>query len=579
MPACLTMTSNPPSQFQIKRKPVGQPPGGRSYHVENERPPLPRSSNTIPNLSDSTSGAQLSPPEPQRAETDQPPTQKSQTPAKDAIHKAYGETRHFLGGLIARPSESNRHFTILRHSHGVVFYHGSTTTVAISIFSDAPLPPDRSLWLQSRGYSGKTGMKAKAFFRLHDDWLNVTPAMGVSADQVSPVDERTWQRDINKFRKKASGRVRDTHQLRETAIARIPLEAGDGYFSILLCKGEKKKLLCTSPVFRVLSTSMDPSSIRGASLSTLPLELGAMVMGLYAQTMAEGAIAPAAAVMQEKISPIQPSWAAQTAAQTAFEASGAGDRIAGVLETSDDQGVYSGHGDSFSVDQGPVEPYPMDFKARGEVPTEGVSAMDGVPKLALRRIPDWVLERFDGYYFCWARYEQKVEKKTTMGAWQPVILNVRHFDPADSSRVNISQAMKRVSSLRFLDEVELPSQMKLAVRVMGFLRPPPPSLGGNQSTEARETAAEAAMLADACDASFVQNILDHPAWAPDVPSAKELQRANTGLKERTQTGLSNAAAGGQKFAEQVPLHWIGVRSPLAEMRDQRVTVNGFYIVR
>ncbi|RMJ27602.1 hypothetical protein PHISP_01522 [Aspergillus sp. HF37] len=578
------MAADHSSQFQIKRKPVSGPsrtpsppppyPGGQD---EDQKPPLPPkgASSTAPDASESGPGAAPDETGPQEDSTDAGSSQKPEAPAKAAFQKAYGETRHFLGGLITHPTVSNKHFTILRHSHGVVYYRGSTTSVVISIFSDAPLPADRTLWLQSRGFSGKTGMKAKAFLHLHSDWLNVTPAMAVGVDQVDPPDERAWQRDIGKFRKRAKGRVRDTHHLRETAIVRIPVEAGDGYFSVILCRGEKKKSLCSSPVFRVLSTSMDPSSIRGASISTLPLELGAMAMSLYAQAMAEGAIEP----VVSKVARSQPSWLTQTAAESALEAGKKGGRAAGSLENADGERPYYEHGDSFSVENGPSEPYPMDFKARGMIPTEGISAEDEDPKFALKNVPDWVVERFDGYYFGWARYEQKEEKKTTMGPWQPVILNVKHFDPAESARVNMSQAMKRIAFLRFVGEVQLPSQSKVEARIMGFLRPPPPAMTTNQNPEARQTAAEAAYIADACDASFTQSVLDHPAWAPDVPSAKELQRTNTGKKERTKTGLSNTAAGGKKFAEKVPLHWVGVRSPMAEMKDKRVTVNGFYIAR
>lgn len=562
------MASEPNAQFRIKRKPVSSPPPYQDYQEENRRPPLPPtvSSNTIPDVSGSSPGAA----------TGIPAAQKSQAPAKAAIHKAYSETRYFLGGLITHPAESNRHFTMLRHSHGVVFYRGSTTTVAISIFSDTPLPPDRTLWLQSRGFSGKTGMKAKAFLRLYHDWLNVTPTMAVTADQVNPVDERAWQRDIHKFYKHATGRVRDSHHLRETAIVRVPVEAGDGYFCVVLCRGEKEKTLCTSPVFRLLSISTDPSSIRGASLSTLPLELGAMVMGMYAQATARGVMGPVVSKVQDTI-PYQPSRITQKAAKTAFEVSGAGDRIAGSF-CSDMGGPYTGHEDSLAIERGPVEPYPMVFKAQGEVP-EGVSIVDETPRFSLKKVPDWVRERFDGYYFGWAMYEQMEEKKTTTGAWQPAILIVERFDPTGAARVDISQAMKRVCLLRLLDEVELPRRAKVEVRVMGFLRPPPPALVGDQKQETLEKNAEAAMIADACDASFAQNVLDHPAWAPDVPSADELQRADPGMMERTRAGLSTAATSGRKFAEQVPLHWIGVRSPMAEARDKRVTVNGFYIMR
>ena len=567
------------SQFHIKRKPVTNSTPHRSYTEANaQRGPVATtpSFNTLPDVSDSKGKGSSLKSSVQRAATDIP---KSSIPSKPSVSKAYGEARHFLGGLIAHPTESTRHFTILRHSHGVVFYRGSATTIAISVFSDAPLPPDRTLWLQCKGFSGKAGMKAKAFFRLHDDWLDVTPTLPVTAEQVNPSDERAWQRDIRKFYKKAPARVRETHQLRETAIARIPVEAGDGYFSIVLCKGPKKKVLCTSPVFRVLSTSTDPSSIRGASFSTLPLELGAMGLGLYAQSVAQTLLSPAASAVKDKISPYQPGLVTQTAAQTAYEVSGTGDRIGSALKSPESTfGAIHESLDDSSIEDGPVQPYPIDFKARGEVFVEKFSGVDEQLKLNLTKVPDWVLDRFDGYYFGWARYEQSMEKEKLATDWQQVILNVKLFDPTQSARVNISQALKRDASLRFIDDGQVSDQVMVEIRIMGFIRPPPP-VTKHPLPDSGESIAEATMLADACDASYAQDILDHPAWSPNVAGIRELQRQNTGMLDRTRTGLSNAKNRGQKLATQVPLHRIGIRSPMARMSDRRVAVNGFYIVR
>ncbi|KAB8071364.1 hypothetical protein BDV29DRAFT_179294, partial [Aspergillus leporis] len=291
------------------------------------RPPLQTTTST-PNLRAHKSNPNIRncPSAPPRSATSHPnsPTTASQG---NALQKAYGEVSHFLGGLIAHPTESTRHYTILRHSHGIVFYRGSTTSIAISTFSDTPLPPDRSYWLQSRGWTGKTGMKAKALLRLTDDWLDVTPSFALRKGQVDTADERAWQRDIGKFRKKAPSKLL-SHKLRETIVARIPVEAGDGYFQLNLCERGKKKVLCSSPVFRVLSTSLDPSSLRGASLTTMPLEVGAMVLGMYAQTAAQAVLNPATAKITNRLDAIKPGLAKQAAAEKAFSLSGMQERLA-----------------------------------------------------------------------------------------------------------------------------------------------------------------------------------------------------------------------------------------------------------
>ncbi|GFF31972.1 hypothetical protein IFM46972_03393 [Aspergillus udagawae] len=601
-----------PPQFRIRRKPVSNPYLHQSYNNDGDRyssqlpsptirgvamvssadippPMLPRpplrskaSANTIADPysgrcernCDSNAWPSTSV---QRAATDMIPASEprtSQSSASVTVQKAFGEARRFLGGLVSRPAESNKHFTILRHSPGVIFYRGSTTSVTISIFSDAPVPSDRSLWLQNKGWTGKTGMRAKALFRLTDDWLDITPTLALRSDQVEPNDERAWQRDIAKFLKKAPSRVRDTHRLRETAVARIPAEAGDGYFQVVLCQGPKKKVLCTSPVFRILSTSLSPSSIRGASLATLPLEVGAMVLGLYAQTAAQTAINPATSLVQSTIQPFKPSWVTQTAAETAYGI-GVSTRPG---DDNSNQGptaaMARGQQESISLETGPSPPFPVSFKARAEaVPGEGAYDMQ---QMRLSKVPDLILDRLHGFFFGWARLLAAQETSESSGPqWYQAILAIRNLDPSQQARVNMSQVTKRATTIRFLEEVQLPSQSRVEVRVLGFLRPdvpPPRGTSEEELLEARNAAAEAAMLADACDAEYAQNVLEYPAWGPD-------SRREAGVIDRTKEGVENIRARGQKVVERVPLHWLGVRSPIAAMRDRQITMNGFYVVR
>lgn len=474
----------------------------------------------------------------------QPPQQ-----SQSSVQKAYGEARHFLGGLINHPTESSKHFTILRHSHGIVFYRGPTTSVTISVFADASLPPDRSYWLQDKGFTGKTGMKAKALLHLHDDWFDVTPTMAVRPDQVDPNDERAWQRDISKFRKKAPSRVKNTHKLRETIIARIPAEAGDGYFSILLCHGHKK-VLCTSPVFRVISTSADPSSIRGASLSTLPLELGAMALGTYAQTMTQTMLNPVTKVVQ----PYMPGFVAQTAAETVYAF-----KEDSIDEVDSQYARAQGSGE-FDMQRGPVPPYPIDFRSRAELSHEAVR----MPRLNLVKVPEATLHRLHGHYFGWAR----LEDVTTSGpsSWMRVVLSVLAVDASQLTRVNLSHAMKRVVTMRLLDDVKIPAQIKVQVRVMGFIRPDAPSPVAPDPTL---PPAEAKMLVEANDASFAVNTLNHPAWGP------ESRPLNTGWMDR----FGDMQMQRQKLLNRVPLDKVGIRKPGDELKDRQVTFNGFYITR
>ena len=206
-----------------------------------------------------------------------PLTPDSSSSNTSSAAKAFRDARHFAGGIIQRPYESTKHITIVRHSHGLVFYQGGSTHVAITIFSDRPIPEGRRLWLQKKGWTGKTGTR-----------IDVTPKSEakVEVHQLNESDERAWQRDITMFGKRGPARIREKHIPRETHIIGLS-EAGDGYFLIVLCLGDKKKVLCQSPVFRILSTSTRPACVKGAPIWAIPLEMGfkagATALNLYAK--------------------------------------------------------------------------------------------------------------------------------------------------------------------------------------------------------------------------------------------------------------------------------------------------------
>jgi hypothetical protein len=585
-----------PDSLRIKRKPVSNPDLRATARADQREvtaactlvpPPLSRP----PSYTDlygppPTTPRSASLPRPRTAGPNASPTLPPPTP----VQKAYTEARHFLGGLITHPTEANKHVTILRHSHGLVFYRGNTTSVSISIFSDAPLPPDRTLWLQSKGWSGKTGMQLKSLLRLRDSWLNVTPEMPLRAEQAPPNDERAWQRDIKKFRKKACTRARNPHHLRETSVVRIPAEAGDGYFQLVLCQGIKKKVLGNSPVFRVISTSTAPSSIRGASLSTLPLEVGAMIVSVYAHTAARTAAGPAAVAIQARVDRLAPSRVTKTAIQKVYTTSGIQNRVGGIINgPRGPVGQFQPNvaspelieNNQVSIDIGPQRPFPMTFKARGQLTRiQPTVNEEEPPRMSLTNIPDWVTGQLRGYFFGWARCENASSKGSTTGPWCPAILSVGALDPLQAAKVNLAQLAKRMVALRLLDDASLQTNNNLEVRLLGYLRaeiPPPTGSTSQQLADAQATATEAAMLADVYDASVVQDTLVHPAWAAEHPTL-ELQQ-NLSWIDRTQEGLTNIITRGQRFVEQVPLHKIGVRSVTDEIRESQVAVNGFYIAR
>jgi hypothetical protein len=94
----------------------------------------------------------------------------------------------------------------------------------------------------------------------------------------------------------------------------------------VLRTGAKKKVLCPSLVFRLLSTSTRQGSIKGASLSTLPLDIGAKALSSTARASAKtgigNAVASIAVAVQQQIRPYKPYLAIGTAARAACKRSG-----------------------------------------------------------------------------------------------------------------------------------------------------------------------------------------------------------------------------------------------------------------
>lgn len=523
--------------------------------------------------------------------------------------KAFQEARHFVGGLIAHPSVSNKHYTILRHSHGVVFYQGSNTFLTISIFADEPLPKDRTIWMQCKGWSGKSGMKAKAFFGLNDSWLNVTPNLAVRPDSVNASDERAWQRDINRFRKKASGTPQERHILRETAIVRVPVETADGYYQLVLCRSDqKRKVLCTSPVFRVISTSSDPSTLRGASLSTLPVELGLWIGSLYANSTANTIVSPITSRIQTATQPLMPSGKTQFALQTAYAVSGIEDRVD--TDIQDASGRYEkAESEAFThlgmtdvdIETGPVAPYPVEFIAKidGQVATPSFD-LNGLPKkINLNSVSQRILPRLDGHYFAWCRFirgtEKSIsdideEKKAEPGqSWLQCIVSAsRVVFEERISNVRSRKALKVITSLKILEDMDVQPAAQVRIRIMGFIRPPQPNtaLVGNPSEEAKD---EQQMLLDVCDVEITRNTLDNPAWQPDyVPGSLntsrsadggELGKQQSGIWDKAKDGYANVRLKGQTMVGQIPFHRVGIRTQTDEFRDKNIAVSGYYIPR
>lgn len=502
-------------------------------------------------------------------------TPEPSTPGKrPKLVTALEETSYFLGGLLSHPVETTKYFTILRHSHGLVYYKGPETSLAISIFSTRPIPPSRRLWLQLKGWTGNTGMAAKAFFRSNNSWINVTPDNQVSADSIPPQDERAWQRDIRKFTTKAT-KTQLKQTLRETVVVRIPFEASDGYFRLVLTTEESRKVLCPSPVFRVASTSMSASSVKGASLKTLPIELtvkAAQVAANIAKTKAVAAATPLIAANGLVTSVTAPVQQYGGYAQTAWDMSGAQDHIDAAneqYEARQEEGIVLDRtasaptglrGSVVGDDAGPVSPFPVRFSGIVAKGTGSSTATFDMPTANLDDLPPDLLSSVSpGVYFGWALVVPRDSAQADVhDTWRQAIVTIS-FITTNTSKIAQRKTVRAYLLHEFpANTLFIGSKLKLSV--MGYLRP---------LTLATET--DVFMLETLNDIAITRASLDRPAWSHEqmIRRVKTAQ-AERGISDR----LVDARIVGQRKIDKIPIHKFGVRSDSFGIHDRGMYGNG-----
>ena len=507
--------------------------------------------------------------------------------AGKAFQSAYGEVRHFAGGLVSHPSESTKHYTILRHSHGLVYYSGSYTNLAITVFGDREVPPDRSFWLQRKGWSGKTGMRAGALFGTHGAWIDVTPSITATPDQIKPADERAWQRDIKKFFRKAPKKLAG-HQVRETSVLRIPCAADDGYLRVVMCAGEKgKKSLCPSPVFRLASTSMSSSSVRGASLSTLPVEaaikIGTFAARRTANTLAGPYVETARTFVTGQITSVyQPSAMLQTAATTAYDKSG----ITEQFDSMNNQYEASKEGSNQVFQHGPDEllsqpivtgdnlgpqaPYPIKFHGKVVAGTGKSMANLGIPTANVVNVDSKILLKHSGIHFGWAAIEvpKKLRNEILIDDdWREAIISVI---PDPEMRLDVVQ--KRAIRVYIIEDFEGARffDAKISVMMMAYIRPVPISMVNQQSSLEVDVANLYRDIASAIAS------LARPSWQAD----ETLERVKSAASSRSFTErYVDMRQTTQKQIDRVPTWRLGVRSDGAAVNDKFIGSGGFTISR
>ncbi|KAF7360985.1 hypothetical protein MSAN_01128700 [Mycena sanguinolenta] len=158
-------------------------------------------------------------------------------------------------------------YSTVRHTRPWVYYQGISTVVPISILGATPLPPNRTITLQRRGW--RTGLLGWEI----GGWLGGT--IGKELD-VTPTSTGNWQTMEGRKRAQYDNEIQDflqsasapkDHRVLETDFVHIPVSAGDGYFRLLIKKSGK--VVASTASFRVGSLSLSSAHPRGASVVTI----------------------------------------------------------------------------------------------------------------------------------------------------------------------------------------------------------------------------------------------------------------------------------------------------------------------
>lgn len=438
-------------------------------------------------------------------------------------------------------------------------------------------------------------MKLKSLLGATSSWLDVTPSVQVFPRDLEPATEKSWQRDITRASKKLS--KENGHVPRETCVVRIPEAAGDGYFRLVLCSssgsdGKKRKTLVSSPVFRVASTSTDSSCIRGASLTTLPLEMGVKAASFVASNTVARYTGPVVGVVGAVADKVKPGFVAEKIGgrvakhliqhNTAAHVPVRGGQFYGFDSAQDAAAAnHGGMGGPMGLqlagmvvgsEEGPSPPFPIKFSGKIGVGTGRSRQELGMPTANLTGVSEDIKTNLLGVYFGWASLLPGQGVDTSIVAencWYEALV----MATCDNKYASVlpEKEIKVYMAHEFADGNANFKDAKMKVILMGFIRPEVKSASGTTASvqDRLEMASQDVMVAMAS--------LGRENWGPDV-TVERLRK----VKSERSLGERVADARGKverAVTEKVPLHVAGIRTGDGELRDRIFGAGGYWVAR
>lgn len=422
-------------------------------------------------------------------------------------------------------------------------------------------------------------MALKAMVNSGDGLVDVTPAQEAQVQQIPATKERNIQRDIDNFIAKASKGKK--HIPRETHMVRIPASATDGYYRLVVRGGKddkSKNILCECTVFRIASSSADPAVVRGASLKTLPLEMGISIGTTIARQVAKKYTGVAGAVVTNRAGKIVAKQSVKKATtvalkgyhgvggpglQDAVQESWRRQRAAGpvlVGEYTTEEVVTV-----IGADDGPVSPFPKQFKGR-IVRGAGRSATElGFPTASLADVPGDVKVNLPGVFAAWVMIlpGKKNVPDGLSPDWHPAIVTIA---PRRGAAPTV--AMENEVSVHILHDFGNVYffESRLNVLLMGWLHAP----------MALTASATDVLYQHEMDINTTMASLDRENWQPEgtIERMRTLKSGRS-FSERLDSATSKVI----QRVDTIPLHLVGMRSESETLRDQSYGIGGLWIKR
>ncbi|EHL01482.1 hypothetical protein M7I_2573 [Glarea lozoyensis 74030] len=282
---------------------------------------------------------------------------------------------------------------------------------------------------------------------------------------------------------------------------------------------------------------MNAHCLRGASLLSMPLEVGTMAVQTSIKTAAGTAYAAIAVTeklqkvttnkkvkaVMSSVTKMAESRAAKTSLAVmekgaAMAAEAAGDTTAMVLGES----VIVVGGVEISLQNGPGKLYPIHLTARTQTPyiLQPEEYPDPQFAMTLSDVSNFA-PNIIGSYFGWARFSPpKKSEESVDSTWQSIILHALPPTSAQLQRATISSANKLFFSLQLLSEIDtsIPPLSSVEIELMGYLRAPPPVSYGAAPIPIPGAIPELNYV-DFDDRAMAMMVLDEMAWSPEAAAA------------------------------------------------------------